>query len=589
MNGFYGEFSIKNEYIITQVDNDVKRDFSFHIGDKVNSIDDRDIRILSYDQIVQILSSTSVQNELSITVSPERVIREEKVEKAKSLEAALKVALEWSNEKQILDEKKAIELQLRIEHCDALLQTVNVKQVLSRFLKCIMIKSRYKTHRRLYLLRVKQCKRGRVVAETCCRLKIKLNPPSHHKRKRRGAKQCSRCGIRTKQRLTSSKESRLLQRDITDWDEFIMTEIIDIETSVTFKTMGSIGGITPDLTEYESTIIVEADKIFTALEQSRLKGSGANNAGDGPTVSQEEIDFSEAIIRSNKDKKDSQDGIDRSKKIHPRPNYEGYIDTTVILPPGTTFIPATPNGNCLYQCFQMYLKGGSKLTPIQMRFKICDYILVNRDNPMYKSITNDQFIPTYEKFIIEEQNEGGLNLESYINGMKFDKNNQYSIKYGGEPELHAFSSLFDVYIETYILKEDGSLHSERFIDCTKGNNCKKTIRLHFVNGNHYDLINISHEQDLSLSQSSFDLRAKSNQNINVEGTESGSEGDFCVYIIHFCKYFYIELVLLTFADLNTNNCQYNNTEPENVCETSSSGATENQIHQNDISLGNINL
>jgi hypothetical protein len=136
LNGFYGEFSIKNEYIITQVDNDVKRDFSFHIGDKVNSIDDRDIRILSYDQIVQILSSTSVQNELSITVSPERVIREEKVEKAKSLEAALKVALEWSNEKQILDEKKAIELQLRIEHCDALLQTVNIKQVLSRFLKC---------------------------------------------------------------------------------------------------------------------------------------------------------------------------------------------------------------------------------------------------------------------------------------------------------------------------------------------------------------------------------------------------------------------------------------------------------------------
>jgi hypothetical protein len=76
LNGFYGEFSISNEYVITQVNNDSSKGFLFHIGDRVESIDGRDISELTYEVIVQILSTISLQSRYCMRISPLRELRE---------------------------------------------------------------------------------------------------------------------------------------------------------------------------------------------------------------------------------------------------------------------------------------------------------------------------------------------------------------------------------------------------------------------------------------------------------------------------------------------------------------------------------
>jgi hypothetical protein len=78
------------------------------------------------------------------------------------------------------------------------------------------------------------------------------------------------------------------------------------------------------------------------MAQSRLKGSGANNAGDGPSA-YEVITAAQQLVSGK-----------------------------VILHRDTITIKTNPNGNCLFECFVKYLN--NVMTPIQMRQKMCSHI-----------------------------------------------------------------------------------------------------------------------------------------------------------------------------------------------------------------------
>jgi hypothetical protein len=139
-------------------------------------------------------------------------------------------------------------------------------------------------------------------------------------------------------------------------------------------------------------------------------------------------------------------------------------------------------------------------------------------------------VTTFERYISLVE---GLNLVTYVNSMKFatisinvNAGNSrlaphfvhrqvISTKYGGDIELHAFSKMENVIVEVYVKEPDGSMVLERCFDLTTGTTDKKTLRLFYTqldatkNENHYELIDISDEENQLLTQTGIDFRSQS--------------------------------------------------------------------------------
>jgi hypothetical protein len=316
--------------------------------------------------------------------------------------------------------------------------------------------------------------------------------------------------VNVKKEFYDMKDDSWMYCTAAEWRQWVMAEIIKIETDVDsfkFKNMGSTGGIMVEFTEYETMIILEAnsifavEEIFAAMAQSRLKGSGANNAGDGPSA-YEVITAAQQLLSGR-----------------------------VILHRDTKLIKTTPNGNCLFECFVKFLN--NDLTPIQMRQKICSHISMYGEESIGLDDVCDSAsssVTTFEKYIFLVE---GIDLLTYVNSMKFAtisinlnagnsllaphfvRKQVISTKYGGDIGLHAFSKMENVFVEVYVKGADDLMVLERCIDLTTGTNPKKTIRLFFTqmdatkNENHYELIDVTEEENQLLTQTGIDFRSQS--------------------------------------------------------------------------------
>lgn len=201
---------------------------------------------------------------------------------------------------------------------------------------------------------------------------------------------------------------------------------------------------------------------FMHMSISRLKGSGSNNAGDGPTI-----------------KNDGQ--------TLPR-NTDMYV------------VKTTPNGNCLLEAFTVFLE--STETPNEMRNRFCEEMIMNSDCIILKDVFGINPETTLGQYIIEDQSRAQgrvVSVEEYVARM------HGSTMYAGAIEQAWFSKQNNIKVDTYTRCSSSGLYEKlRSIDCCEDIELKKTIRLlynatAYDNGNHYDLIRLPADYAMEIS------------------------------------------------------------------------------------------